>query len=411
MRGHIRRRGDPGSWEYIIDVGMAAAQRCQACGKRFWMQRKPKPACPKCGGELLETEERRRKTQAGFRSRKDAEAAMNKVMTAVEERSYVVPSRITVREFLLREWLPSIKGTVRPTTYASYTMHVEGHIVPALGSLQLARLSAQAINSFYARLLENGRLQGKGSLSPATVRRVHATLHRALKDAVRWQRLSVNPVDAADPPRGQCKQRELPAWDAERLAGFLSFVKDDRLFALWRLLAMTGCRRGEALGLTWHDLDVEASTLTIRRALVPLGATVIVSEPKTARGRRRIALDPATIEALKAHAARQADERSACQEWVESGYIFPTEQGQPLDPHRTSKAFERHLHAAALPRIPLHGLRHTYATLALSSGVNPRIVSGRLGHSTVALTLDIYSHVLPQADAEAADRIAALIEF
>jgi integrase len=173
---------------------------------------------------------------------------------------------------------------------------------------------------------------------------------------------------------------------------------------------MTGCRRGEALGLSWDDLDLEANTITIRRALVPLGGEVQISEPKTARGRRRIALDPTTIEALKGHAARQADERSACEEWVERGYIFTTEGGQPLDPHRISKAFERQLREAALPRIPLHGLRHTYATLALSSGVNPRIVSGRLGHSTVALTLDIYSHVLPQADQEAADRIAALIE-
>jgi integrase len=410
MRGHIRRRGDPGSWEYIIDVGMATAQRCEACGKRFWMQRKPKPACPKCGGELLETEERRRKTQAGFRARKDAEAAMCKVMTAVEERSYVVPTRITVREYLLREWLPSIKGTVRPTTFASYATHVEGHIVPALGSLQLARLSAQAINAFYAKLLENGRLQGKGSLSPATVRRVHATLHRACRDAVRWQRLAVNPVDAADPPRGQSKQRELPAWNAEQLAGFLAFVKDDRLFALWRLLSMTGARRGEALGLRWEDLDVEAATITIRRALVPMGAEVLISDPKTPRGRRTIALDPATLVVLKAHAARQADEQSASDAWSESGYIFTTEDGEPLDPHRISKAFERHLREAALPRIPLHGLRHTYATLALSSGVNPRIVSGRLGHSTVALTLDIYSHVLPQADAEAAQKIATLIE-
>ena len=173
---------------------------------------------------------------------------------------------------------------------------------------------------------------------------------------------------------------------------------------------MTGCRRGEALGLAWDDLDLEASTITIRRALVPLGGKVEVSEPKTARGRRRIALDPKTIEALKAHAARQADEQSRCESWSESGYIFTTSEGQPLDPHRISKAFEGHLREAALPRIPLHGLRHTYATLALSSGVNPRIVSGRLGHSTVALTLDIYSHVLPQADPEAADRIAALIE-
>jgi integrase len=224
-----------------------------------------------------------------------------------------------------------------------------------------------------------------------------------------WQALLDG--EKADPPRGQSKQRELPAWNAEQLAGFLTHIRDDRLFAFWRLLSMTGCRRGEALGLNWDDLDVEAATLTIQRALVPLGAEVIVSEPKTARGRRRIALDPVTIEALKGHAARQADEQSACDAWDETGYIFTTIDGQPLDPHRTSKAFERHLRAAALPRIPLHGPRHTYATLALSSGVNPRIVSGRSGHSTVALTLDIYSHVLPQADQDAADRIAALIEL
>ena len=411
MRGHIRKRGDPGSWEYIIDVGMAAAQRCQACGKRFWMERKPKPCCPKCGGELIEADERRRKTQAGFHCRKDAEAAMCKVMSAVEEQSYVVLSRTTVREYLLKEWLPAIRGTIRPTTFASYAMHVEGHIVPTLGSLPLSRLSAQAINAFYARLLEDGRANGRGGLSPASVRRIHATLHRAGKDAVRWSRLSLNPVDAADPPRGKAEQRDLPAWSAEQLASFLAGVRDERLFALWRLLAMTGARRGEALGLRWEDLDVEAATITIRRALVPMGAEVLVSEPKTRRGRRAIALDPLTLEALKAHAARQADERSACEDWVESGYIFTTADGRPLDPHRISKAFERHLRAAALPRIPLHGLRHTYATLALSSGVNPRIVSGRLGHSTVALTLDIYSHVLPQADQEAADRIAALIEL
>jgi integrase/predicted RNA-binding Zn-ribbon protein involved in translation (DUF1610 family) len=409
MRGHIRKRGDRGNWEFIIDVGLAAAQRCPDCGRRYWLERKVKPACPNCGGQLVEGDERRRQTGAGFATRKDAEEAMAKIMTSVAEQSYVVPSRITMREFLLREWLPAIKGTLRPTTHASYTMHCHDHIVPALGGLPLNRLSAQAINAFYAQLLLDGRVNGRGGLSPATVRRVHATLHRAMRDAVRWQRLSANPVDAADPPRGRSKQRDLPAWNAEQLAGFLAHVSDDRLFALWRLLSMTGCRRGEALGLAWDDLDLETATITIRRALVPLGDKVIVSDPKTARGRRRIALDPLTLEALKAHAALQADERAACDAWSETGYIFTTEDGEPLDPHRTSKDFEKHLRAAALPRIPLHGLRHTYATLALSSGVNPRIVSGRLGHSTVALTLDIYSHVLPQQDQEAADRIAALI--
>jgi predicted RNA-binding Zn-ribbon protein involved in translation (DUF1610 family) len=162
MRGHIRRRGEAGRWEYIIDVGMAAAQRCQDCGRRYWMERKAKAACPKCGGSLIEADERRRKTQGGFATRKEAEEAMAKVMTAVAEQSYVVPSRVTLREFLLKEWLPAIKGTVRPTTHASYTMHCKDHIVPALGVLQLSRISAQAINTLYAKLLLDGRVNGHG---------------------------------------------------------------------------------------------------------------------------------------------------------------------------------------------------------------------------------------------------------
>jgi integrase len=175
-------------------------------------------------------------------------------------------------------------------------------------------------------------------------------------------------------------------------------------------MAMTGCRRGEALGLRWESVNMAASTITIRQALVPVAGRVIVSEPKTARGRRTIALDPATLEVLKDHAARQADERASAEEaWTESGYVFVQPDGQPLHPERISALFRRQVKAACLPTIPLHGLRHTYATLALSAGVNPRIVSARLGHSTVALTLDIYSHVLPQDDQAAADRIAALI--
>jgi integrase len=173
---------------------------------------------------------------------------------------------------------------------------------------------------------------------------------------------------------------------------------------------MTGLRRGEALGLQWADVDMEAGAVSIRRAWIPVNGIAQMSEPKTRRGRRTIALDPATLEALKAHAARQADEQADWEDaWVETGFVFTREDGLPLHPWHVSKAFKVHLEAAKLPEIPLHSLRHSYATLALSSGVNPRIVSGRLGHSTVALTLDVYSHVLPQQDRDAAERIADLL--
>jgi integrase len=410
MRGSIRRRGTT-SFEYIVDIGSAAAQRCQDCGRRFWVERKPRQSCPKCGGPLLETEERRRAIKGGFATRKECQAAMSKVLVAVEARTFTPPTRITVKAFLLVEWLPAVKGTLRPTTYASYTMLAREHIIPRLGSLQLQKLTAPAINALYAYLLEEGRVCGRGGLSPSSVRRVHAVLHRACHDAVRWGRLTVNPVAAADPPKASAEHSErLPVWSAEQLSSFLAHVADDRLFALWRALAMTGMRRGEALGLAWQDLDMEMGHLTIRRAWVPVNGVGQMSEPKTRRGRRTIALDPVTLEALQGHAARQADDQSHCSGvWTDSGLVFTGTDGQPLPPWAVSKLFRDLSKAALLPPIPLHGLRHSYATLALASGVNPRIVSGRLGHSTVALTLDVYSHVLPQADRQAAEAIADLL--
>jgi integrase len=410
MRGHIRRRGKT-SFEYIVDIGTASAQRCQGCGRRFWVERKPRQSCPKCGGGLRETEERRRAIKGGFATQRECQVALHKVLTAVEARTFVAPTRITVKDFLLKEWLPAVKGTLRPTTYASYAMLAQQHVIPRLGSLQLQNLSAAATNALYAYLSEEGRVRGQGGLSASSVRRVHAVLHRACHDAVRWGRLTANPVAAADPPRASAEHAErLPVWNSEQLAAFLAHVADDRLFALWRLLAMTGMRRGEALGLAWEDLDMEAGRLTISRAWVPVNGQAQMSEPKTRRGRRTIALDPVTLDALKAHAARQADEQSDWDEtWSNSGFVFTGTDGRPLQPWAVSKAFRDHRKAAMLPEIPLHGLRHTYATLALASGINPRIVSGRLGHSTVALTLDVYSHVLPQQDRQAAEAIAALL--
>ena len=409
MRGSYRKRGN--HWEYVIDIGTFLAQRCLNCGRRVWVERKPREACPHCGGLLVEREERRRATKGGFATARECAAAMNRALSAISEKTFVVSSKTSVREFLLHEWLPAIKGTLRPTTFASYSLLCREHIIPRLGSLQLQKLNASVINALYSYLLAEGRLRGPGGLSPASVRRVHATLHRACRDAVRWGYLTVNPVDAADPPKQSAEHSEkLPVWSAEQLGAFLCHVADDRLFALWRVLAMTGMRRGEALGLQWDDLDMASGRLTIRRSWVPVNGVGQMSEPKTRRGRRTIALDPLTLDALKAHAARQADEQGEWEEaWIETGFVFTREDGQPLHPWAVSKAFRCHAKAAMLPHIPLHGLRHTYATLALAAGVNPRIVSERLGHATVALTLDVYSHVLPQADREAAEKIADLL--
>ena len=258
MRGHIRRRGKA-SFEYIVDVGTAAAQRCEVCNKRCWLERRPKDSCPACGGKLRETEERRRAIKAGFHTRKEAQAAMAKVMVAVEERSYVAPSRLTVREYLTKEWLPAIRATVRPTTYRSYEQHVTFHIVPHIGSLKLERVTGADLNALYAKLAESGKCDGVRGLSPRTVHHVHVCLHRAFRDAVRWGRLPRNPVDAADPHKvAGPGSREMKTWSAEQVRAFLVATKDDRLHPLWRLLCLTGMRRGEVLGVKWDDVDLEA---------------------------------------------------------------------------------------------------------------------------------------------------------
>jgi predicted RNA-binding Zn-ribbon protein involved in translation (DUF1610 family) len=253
LRGSVRHRGSEraGSWEYIVDVGLAAAERCSACNKRFWAERRPKKVCPKCGGKLKETEERRRETKAGFATRKECQAAMNKLLVSVESHTYAAPTKANVRQYLTREWLPAVKATIRPSTYNSYVQHVECHIVPHIGSVKLAKLTGSQVNALYAKLAQSGAKDGKKGLSPMTIHHVHSCLHKACKDAVRWGHIARNPLDAADPPRKKGDgSREMRTWTKEQLRAFLNAVADDRLFPLWYTIAFTGMRRG-----AWPALD------------------------------------------------------------------------------------------------------------------------------------------------------------
>ncbi len=409
MQGHVRKRGK-GSWEYIADVGMSAAERCAGCGRRFWVERRPKATCPKCGAKLIETEERRRQTKSGFTTSKEAQAALNKVLVSVEEKTYAPPTKLTLREYLKSEWLPGIEATVRPSTFRSYKQHVECHICPHIGSVRLQKLSGSQINALYAKLALSGKKDGKSGLSPLTIRHVHAVLHRALKDAVRWERLMRNPIAAADPPsiRGD-GTKELKTWDAKQLKAFLEATREERLSPLWHLLAMTGLRRGEALGLRWEDVDLENGRLAVRRALIPNGAVVVVSEPKTARGRRTVALDPETVEALRRQAAQQLEDQASKKKWTDTGLVFTKEDGEAWHPEVITRFFQQAVKRSKLPRIRLHDLRHTHATLALRAGIHPKVVSERLGHATISITLDTYSHAIPAMQEEAAVRIAELV--
>jgi integrase len=286
-------------------------------------------------------------------------------------------------------------------TWAEHKSKVEVHLTPAIGGIPLQRLTPGHLNALYADLLERG-------LSARTVLHVHATIRRALADATRWGLVPHNVALLASPPRPG--RPELRVWTAAELRAFLAAVEGDRLYALWLLAASTGMRRGELLGLSWPDADLGRARVAVRRSLVTVGHEVVVSEPKTAKGRRSVALDPATVSALKAWRKVQAAERLAWgPAWTDSGLVFTREDGRPLHPREVTRAFTRHVLAADLPVIRLHDLRHTHATLALAAGVHPKVVQERLGHANIAITLDTYSHAVPALEEQAAAAVARLV--
>ncbi len=215
----------------------------------------------------------------GFATAREAKEARDKARARLGDGLWVEPSKVTVADYLRDRWLPAMEATgKRATTMRSYHMHVDQHIAPRIGSQRLQAVSGDMLNALYAELLATGRSDGRGGLSPATVRRVHAVMTKALSDAVRWSLLVRNPAKAADPPKAKGSGNGgHDTWTADQLATFLRFVAEDRLSPLWRLLATTGMRRGEAVGLRWDDVDLSSARVAIRQSIVavrrpPVGA-------------------------------------------------------------------------------------------------------------------------------------------
>jgi len=358
----------------------------------------------------------------GFATEREAKTARNAARTAADQGTAVAATRITVNEYL-EEWLEASAARVRPTTLVSYTLHVRRYIVPAIGAGRLQQLTPAMIDKMYAALLKSGRMPRRTlaegekpappqGLSPATVRRCGATLHKALRDAVRKKLIPYNPADAVDLPRvkagGADGAEDLRVWTRLQLDRFLAHVAVERLSTMWRLAAWTGMRRGEVAGLTWRDVDTDTGTLTVRRARVNVtSADVRESKPKTPKGRRRVELDEETRVALAAWRERQEAERKAWPgTWSGDDLVFTLEDGSALRPDYLSRTFRARTARAGLPVIRFHDLRHTHATLLLAAGVPVKVVSERLGHSTVAFTMDVYQHVLPGQQREAVQALA-----
>jgi integrase len=345
---------------------------------------------------------RRQRSKGGFRTRKDAERYLREQLVSLDAGTYMAPHKLTVATYLAEHWLPAMQARgLRPSTLTRYEDHVRCAITPALGGLPLQGLMPTHLNKLYGDLRTAGR-------APKTIRNIHGVLSKALADAERWGLVARNAARLADVPA--VVRPKLHVWSPEETRAFLAAVANDRLFAAWLLAATTGMRRGELLGLRWEDIDLDAGVVRVARARVRAGNQVVAGEPKTPRGRRTLALDPATVAALRQHRKRQTEERLlAGSDYAPSGLIFNMPDGSPIHPNRFSLWFRKHMRAANLPPIRLHDMRHSYATAGLAAGVPPKVMSERLGHATVAFTLDTYTSALPAMDRSAADVVAGLI--
>ena len=350
----------------------------------------------------------RRRWHAAGTDRPTAERLARQLARAEQLRRGDGRGRLTFAGFSARHWLPAKQMQLRPTTMESYQRMLRLHILPTLGSVPLGQVSADMLHNLYGRLLLDGRHDGTGGLSAKTVHEVHAVVRNILDDAVHRGLLAVNAAHLASSPRfRRDHHRRRKAWTAQELRCFIDSVAGQRSHRWFWLAAYTGMRRGELVGLRWRDIEFEHARLTIVRTVICVGARMQEAGGKTPNAARTIDLDLATVQLLADWRAEQAAHFGAddANRWV-----FTKPDGDLLHPQSLSQAFDRAVATAAVPKISLHGLRHTHATLLLKAGVPLKVVSERLGHATPAFTMATYQHILPGMQAEAAATFAALLE-
>jgi integrase len=303
---------------------------------------------------------------------------------------------LTVGEYLKRWLTDSVKCSVRRSTYESYRRQVERYTVPVVGQIKLTKLTHMHIQGLYRQMQDRG-------LSARTVQYTHAVLHRALKQAVRWSMVPRNVCEAVDVP--QVRREEIRPLNAEQARRLLQIASGERLEAFYVMAVHTGMRPGELLGLRWQDVTLSdaGGTLQLNRALSDGELTA----PKTKGSRRRIRLSVGSAKALRDHRKRQLEERmQKAGLWQDHDLVFPSSVGTPLSHRNVVRSFKALLKHAGLPSsIRLYDLRHTCATLLLSRNVHPKYVQELLGHASIALTLDTYSHIIEGMDGGTTDAI------
>lgn len=336
-------------------------------------------------------------------NKSEARRRLREILTKLDKGTFIKPGKETLSDFFKR-WLDEYaQVNLAPRTVECYADIIRLHLTPEIGNIPLVQVKPEHLQKYYAKKMSTG-------LSARTVRYHHTVLHNVLKHAVKWGLLTTNPADSTDPPKP--KRTEMKIMNESEVNKFLEAAKQTPYYSLFYTAIFTGLRRSELLALKWADIDLLSMQLSVTRALHQLkDRTIVVREPKTAKSRRLIALSPSTCTLLREHKTKQEAQRTALEllEITDSDYVFSQWNGKPLLPATISHAWMKLARRTGLKGIRLHDSRHTHASLMLKQGVHPKIVQERLGHSSIQVTLDIYSHVSPGLQQAAANGFDCII--
>jgi len=359
-------------------------------------------------GKDPETGKRKQQWYSVKGTKKQAEKRLRELLTEHDQGMLIKPTKVTVGQYL-DQWLQDSKGNIAPNTAQTYAWFIDRHIKPVIGWIPLTTLRSEQLQKLYSDKYTNGRCDGTGGLGSRSVRYIHSTMHKALKSAVKMGMLARNPADAVDIPK--VTRHEMKVMSESDMHIFLEYAKDTPYYALFYTALFTGMRRSEILALRWCDLDLLLCHVSVTRTLHQLhNREFIIRQPKTAKGRRLIALSPSTIAILREHNSAQVEQRVALGlKLQDDDLIFSQPDGKPLLPDTITAAWRKIARRCGLKGIRLHDARHTHASLMLKQGVHPKIVQERLGYASIQITLDTYSHVAPGLQQAAANRFDDII--
>ncbi|MBV7509494.1 site-specific integrase [Bacillus sp. sid0103] len=376
MRGSIKKDGS--SWRVVYDA----------------------PRDPLTG-------ERKQKKKR-FKTKKEAEKFLNEQLSAIDKGTYHEPKDITFSEYL-DYWIENHgKPNTAQRTLENYQYMISQHIKPGLGHINISLLQPAHLQEYYVQKLNNGKIDGTG-LSATSVKHQHRLIFKALKDAVRWQFLIRNIAEAVTPPK--TKKVEMRTWDNEQVKVFLEAAKGTPYYPVYLTTIYTGMRRGEVLGLRWQDVDFDNLVIYIRQSLQEVKKVGLTfKEPKSGKS-RSITITPNLAKELKKLYKQQLEDKLFLGLLYEDlDLVFAQKNGKPIQPTEMHRNYRKVVELSGLPYIRFHDIRHTHATLMLQQGVHPKVVSERLGHSTIGITMDTYTHVLPNMQKEAAHQFEQLIK-